>query len=428
MRFLTPLAALAMTTAAHATDIEFWYGNTGSNEKAILAACEAFNASQDQDHVSCVGQGSYEAGMQKAIAAYRAGNHPVLIQFFDAGTLDLMLSGAVIPVSEAMPDAPWDSYIPGARAYYETADGKLFSQPYNSSTLLFYTNKAMLAEAGIEKTPETWEEVIAAARTLKEAGVSCPFATDINAWRQIEQFAARHGVPIATQSNGYDGLDAEYVIDQGIVAQHMNNLADWHEEGLVRFDAETKAAKYNAAFSAGECAMIEGSSGGYTSFTEALGADAITVTLPPMYEGQTRHNTFVGGASLWLMKGHDEAEVKAAQNFLDYLRTPEAQLEFTAATGYLPVTQSALDLLESSGRADAPEFATAGPGMETLGAPGNADTRGIRLGFYVQFRDIFAEETQRAYNGDITMDEALANSVRRGNELLRRFEATYAAN
>ncbi|MEZ2131899.1 MULTISPECIES: extracellular solute-binding protein [unclassified Sinorhizobium] len=426
--FTMMTALTAFQGTAQATDIEFWYGNTGSGEAAIQAACKGFNESQTKDHITCTGQGSYEAGMQKAIAAYRSKNHPVLIQFFDAGTLDLMLSGAVIPVSEAMPDVKWDEYIAGARAYYETAEGKLYSQPYNSSTLLFYTNRTMLEKAGVTKTPETWEEVIEAARKLKAAGAACPFTTDVNPWRQLEQFAARHGVPIASKHNGYDGLDAEYVFNQGIIKQHLNNLKNWRDEGLVRLNADTKAGDYTAAFNAGECAMMEGSSGSYATSLKAFGDKyQITVSMAPMYAGHERHNTLVGGASLWLMKGHSEAEVAAAQAFLDYLRMPEQQIAFTEMTGYLPVTQAAIDKLEKDGLADNPKFGTARIGMQSLSMPATPDTRGVRLGFYVQFREIFNEETQKAYAGEISMDAALDNAKRRGDELLSRFKATYAS-
>lgn len=148
-------ALMSGACSAQAANIEFWYGNTGVVEKAIQDQCSAFNAAQSEHHITCVGRGSYEVSMQKAIAAFRANNHPVLIQFFDAGTLDLMLSDAVVPVQEELPEVKWDNYIAGARAYYETSGGTLFAQPYNASTLLFYTNKTELEKAGITKTPET---------------------------------------------------------------------------------------------------------------------------------------------------------------------------------------------------------------------------------------------------------------------------------
>lgn len=424
MLALAATALMAGTGAANATDIEFWYGNTGTAEEAIQNACNAFNGAQDDHAVSCVGQGSYEVGMQKAIAAYRSGNSPVLIQFFDAGTLDLMLSDAVVPVQDIMPDVDWDSYINGARSYYETSTGELFSQPYNGSTLIMYANMDQLGEVGVTEVPQTWEEVIAVAQSLKDAGHECPFVTDGHPWRVLEQFAARHGEPIASNNNGYGGLDAEYLFNQGVVAEHLSNLVEWRDQGLVRLNQDTAAGNYTNAFNAGECAMMENSTGSYAAAYAALG-DAVEIAYAPMYEGYERHNTLIGGASIWTMKGHNDEEVEAAKAFLNFLRQDDQQIEFTRMTGYVPVTTSALDQLEAEGKLDEPEFATARTGVESLNMPGDDNSRGVRLGFYVQFREIFSEETQRAFNGEQPMQAALDTAKMRGDELLRRFEQTY---
>lgn len=416
------LGTLSLTT--YAADIEFWYGNTGRIETAIQAACSAFNESQSEHSITCVGQGGYEAGMQKAIAAYRSAEHPVMIQFFDAGTLDLMLSDAVVPVHTLFDGVDWSDYNTGAKGYYETSTGDLFSQPYNGSTLIFYANMEELGKVGVDEIPGTWESVMDTARKLRESGHACPFSTDAHPWRVLEQFSARHGASIASNNNGYTGLDAEYTFNTGPVADHMNNLAAWREEGLVRLNADTKTGHYAKAFNAGECAMMEASTGSYGSAFEALG-DKVQISMAPMYEGVERRNTYIGGASIWVMKGHDDDKIEAAKAFLDFVRQDDVQIEFTRATGYMPVTMSALNQLVESGMSKELVFATAEMGVESLNQPGTEGTKGIRLGFYVQFRDIFKEETEKAFNGEQTMQAALDASVTRGNELLRRFEQTY---
>lgn len=428
LKFLiaSALAMASAAPAAKAAEIDFWYGNTGVIEKAIQDACTAFNASQTKDKVNCIGQGSYEVAMQKAIAAYRAKKAPVLMQFFDAGTLDLMLSGAVEPVSAALPQVNWKDYLNGARSFYETAKGELLSQPYNGSTLVLYGNREMLAKAGIDKLPATYEQMVADAKQLKAAGVDCAFATDGHPWRVLEQFAARHGTAIASRHNGYDGLDAVYTFNKGPVAEHMQNLKTWRDHGLIRLQQDTKAGKYDAAFNTAECAMMEGSSAGYGAAYKALG-NKVMVGLAPMYEGKTRHNTLIGGASIWIMKGHSETEVAAAKAFLDFLRRDDQQIEFAGKTGYLPMTETALSALKASGKANDPQFATAELGVASLNQPTNEDSRGVRLGFYVQFRDIFMKETQKAFNGEKSMQQALDDAASQGNELLRRFEKTYSA-
>lgn len=421
-------AAFAMACAAPASsvEIELWYGNTGPTEVAIQTQCEAFNASQSDHRITCVGQGNYETAMQKAIAAYRSGQTPALIQFLAEGALDIILSDAVMPVQSVMPDVDWSNYVPATRSYYETAAGHLYAQPWNASTLLFYTNKTMLAEAGITKTPETWDEVVEAARALKAAGVACPYATNAEPWSMFEQFSARHGLPIASNDNGYGGLDAEYVFNTTLFAEHLKNLIEWRKEGLVRIPADLQSANYSQAFASGECAMIENSAGSYSSLVTGLeGKGEVSVSLAPMYAGINRHNTFVGGGALYVMKGHDDAEMEAVRAFLNFARQPEQQLAFSGATGTIPVTIDALGAVQSMADG-ATKFPTAAIGIESMSFPALSHTRGIRLGFYLQFRQMWMEEIQLAFNGGKDPQVALDDAKARGDELLRRFEQTYA--
>ena len=425
---LMAVTAMAMSSAslAQAADIELWYGNTGATEQAILAQCQAFNASQDEHRIICIGQGTYEVAMQKAIAAYRSGRTPALIQFLAEGSLDIILSDAVVPVQGVMPDVDFSSYVPATRSYYETSKGELYAQPWNASTLVFYTNKTQLEKAGVTKTPETWEEIIEAAQKLKDGGSSCPYVTNAEPWSMFEQFSARHGVPIASKDNGYAGLDAEYVFNTTFFVDHFKNLIEWRKAGLVRIPADIQAANYSQAFASGECAMIENSTGAYPSLVAGLKdkGEEVTLSLAPMYAGKDRHNTFVGGGALYVMKGHSDAELEAVRAYLNFARQPDQQLAFSAVTGTMPVTKDALEsVLAMEGGAK--KYPTAALGIESMSFPGLAHTKGIRLGFYLQFRQIWMEEIQKAFNGEKEAQAALDDAKTRGDELLRRFEQTY---
>jgi sn-glycerol 3-phosphate transport system substrate-binding protein len=50
------------------------------------------------------------------------------------------------------------------------------------------------------------------------------------------------------------------------------------------------------------------------------------------------------------------------------------------------------------------------------------NTRGIRLGGYVEIRVIIQEEMERALQGNQTAQQAMDNAVNRGNQVLRNFE------
>src|SRR6185437_13198413 len=91
-------------------------------------------------------KGSYPDTLNAAIAAFRAGNAPHIVQVFEVGTATMMAAkGAIKPVYQLMADAgePFDpsAYLPAITGYYSTADGKMLSMPFNSSTPVVYWNK-----------------------------------------------------------------------------------------------------------------------------------------------------------------------------------------------------------------------------------------------------------------------------------------------
>ena len=210
----TALALLAAPASAQdRTQFEYWYGLSGQLGDVVDQTCERFNAAQDQYEIVCVGQEGYANAVQNTIAAFRAGQHPTLVQAYDAGTADLMMSGEFYPVQQMMADfgieIDWSNYFPGISNYYAASNGELFSMPFNSSTPVLYYNEDHYAAAGIESPPATWEEFEAHLRTLAENGEACPYGYAPSSWVDLEQFSMAHNIPIASRNNGYDGLDAE---------------------------------------------------------------------------------------------------------------------------------------------------------------------------------------------------------------------------
>src|SRR5215475_5533603 len=131
------LAGLAAPASADTVKIDFWYGNSGDISKRVQEVCQHFNDSQADYEVVCTSQGSYYNAVQNTIAAFRGGKPPTIVQVFDVGTLDLMLSKAYYPAYKLMEDngykVDWNNYFPGIRAYYASSKGQMFSFPFNSS-------------------------------------------------------------------------------------------------------------------------------------------------------------------------------------------------------------------------------------------------------------------------------------------------------
>src|SRR3979411_2883734 len=103
------LAAALFGLAAQAqavTEIQWWHAMTGANNDRVNALAKRFSDSQSNYKVTAVYKGSYPEAMAAAIAAYRAGNAPALLQFFEVepGTM-MAAKGAIKPVYEVMAES-----------------------------------------------------------------------------------------------------------------------------------------------------------------------------------------------------------------------------------------------------------------------------------------------------------------------------------
>src|ERR1700687_3561090 len=194
------LFALA-TQAQAVTEIQWWHSMTGKLNDIVADLATKFNASQTEYKVTAIYKGQYDESMPAAIAAYRAGNPPQIVQVFEVGTATMMAAkGAVKPVYQLMAEAgePFDpqAYLPTAPGYYNTADAKMLSMPFNSSTAIVYWNKDAFTKAGLdpEKPPKTWPETFAIAKKLKAGGANCAVVPAWITWTQLEQFNAWHNL------------------------------------------------------------------------------------------------------------------------------------------------------------------------------------------------------------------------------------------
>ena len=431
---VTAIAATLSASAAFAQDkvkFEYWYGLSGQLGDVVQQTCDRFNASQDEYEITCVGQDGYANAVQASIAAFRAKQHPTVVQAYDAGTADLMMSGEFYPVHQMMADfdieIDWDDYFPGIANYYASSKGELFSMPFNSSTPMLYINKAHYAAAGLEAFPETWEQFEQNLKTVKASGQDCAYGYAPSTWIDLEQFSMAHGVPIATNNNGYDGLNSDYLYNTTIHVKHMENIKRWYDENLLEIRTSQGGLNARDSFAQGECSHYFGSIASHQAVTNLVdGKFDWDVTMIPVYEGTERKNTVVGGASLWVLSGKSDDEYRGAAEYLKFLATPESEEFWSTNTGYIPVTKTGFDTLVSKGFYDNAPYKGRELALDSLTYtdPGPL-TRGIRLGGFIQARSEWSNEVQAALQGDKTMQEALDTAVQRSNAILNKFARTY---
>jgi sn-glycerol 3-phosphate transport system substrate-binding protein len=181
------------------------------------------------------------------------------------------------------------------------------------------------------------------------------------------------------------------------------------------------------AFAQNVCTFYTGSIASHSSIhLKAVEGLAWDVIMLPVYEGNTRHNSVVGGASLWVLSGKSEDEYRGAAEYMKFLATAESEKWWVSNTGYIPVTKSAFEQLTAEGFYAAAPYKGREVALQSLTftEPGPL-TRGYRLGSMIQVRAEWKSEVEAALAGQKTMQEALDTAVERSNGLLAKFAKTY---
>ncbi len=430
---LTGAAALAVTPAfaqTGRTRVVFWHAMNAPLGDEVNKLVAAFNASQSEFEVVPVFKGTYPETLTAAIAAWRAGQAPNLVQMFEVGTGSMLAAGPAVKqvwelTKETGISLDPEQYIGAVRGYYSLPDGRLASAPFNSSTAMFWIDADAFEKAGLDPAhpPATWDEVTNAARALKaKAGATMPLTTSWFSWIQFEQFAAIHDLPYATEENGFKGLNTELLINKPPFVDHLNRLLEMSKEGLFKYTGRDNAP--DPIFSSGQAAMSFNSSGSRSEIAKNAKFKWREAPLP--YDPaliKTPINSVIGGASLWAMTSptRTATEYKGVAQFLKFLSEPKQAAQWSQATGYVPVTASGYDLLKQE------DFYANNPGadlpVEQLRrGTVTPNSKGFRLGRMAELRNIQYEEVERAFQGQQTAQQALDSSVSRGNKVLREFE------
>ncbi|MFV1493742.1 extracellular solute-binding protein [Phaeobacter sp. JH18-32] len=431
MKRITFTTAATLAFAANAafaeTEITWWHAMGGALGDTVNQIASDFNASQDEYKITPVFKGTYEETLTAGIAAFRAGEQPNVMQVFDAGAATVIgAKGATIPVQDLLAnngvEFDINDYIAGVRYFYADSDGKMIGMPFNSSTPIMYYNIQALEKAGVT-APKTWEEFqTVTAPALKEAGYTALSQSHLP-WIFTENFHSRHNLPFATNNNGYDGVDTQILVNNDAIKAHFTAVTDWQKNGYFEWFG-TGWGDNQTPFEEGKVAMWLGSSGSFGGLSKKDLPFDFSATMLPYWEAVTTEptQTFIGGASLFAMAGHDAEENKATAAFFDFLTSAEVQYFWHKETGYVPITEAAYEMAKADGHYDRAPAAEVGIQQLSLAAGDN--TKGYRMGFYVQIRDVMNREYGRILTGETSVEDAFKAIESEANNLLARFAKT----
>ncbi|MDH3301157.1 MAG: extracellular solute-binding protein [Acidimicrobiia bacterium] len=414
--------------AGDAATIEMWIAFSDDARLGFTRDRAAeFNEAHPEYNVVVTEFDSYNTVFEQAQLAIEDGNPPEIIHFFEAATQEALdaVDGDGNPIFTSVTDAIGDrteilgepvvlgDVVSAATKYY-TIDGQLYSMPWNTSSTTMFSNMDILNEAGITEPPATWAEVEAACEAimaLPDAPSEGCITWPNHGWF-YEQSLGQMGADLVNNDNGRSARATEIFLDSPEAVDYIQWWSDLEDAGhFVYTGVQRDWDGTSAAFQAQNVAMLIYSSSDTTALTNA-GVDngfEVRSSFMPYNQDVAYEGNLIGGATLWLANGLSETEQDGALAFLNFFSNPENAAAWHQLTGYIPITNAAVALLEERGWYDeSPNSAVASDQLDAA-----ADTpaaTGALVGNFVAIRDVVTAAIEDILVNNVDVAERMASA------------------
>ncbi len=311
--------------------IEFWHPFTADVEGKLQELTDKFNKeNKDGITVNLTNQGGYNDLYSKIKASGESNSLPTMAISYatweDAYEYVDNLNGY-----EGLADTSlkFDNIISAYLDEVKDSEGSVYGIPYNKSTEVVFYNKDLAKKANITKAPETMKELFEDAKKIKDTTgvVGVGFDSSINY------------LATSMTTNDLDSWvdkDGNFMFDNEKIQENVKMYQDAINGGYARTPGED--GFLSGPFGSGTVAAFVGSTAG-ASYVES-GVDGKfewgTISLP-------NPKVIEQGANMVIFNTAKPEEKLAAWEYIDFLLQDQNIVDFASATGYLPVTNSALN-------------------------------------------------------------------------------------
>lgn len=289
-------------------------------------------------------------------------------------------------------------------------DGKVLAVPYANDYRIAYYNKEMFEKAGIASEPKTWDEVITAAKALKEKGiVKYPITMPMNA----DESATTSMVWMALSRNGVvfneDGtlnkdsmLDALTFVDQ-MVKDELIDPANQSGSGM---DAYRKITAGEAAFMVGPTSFV-------SRVNDEKESSVVGQVVPILLPGRTATSdkTYALPEAIGISKLSKNKE--AAEKFVKWYTSAEMQVKLNQTNNTIPTRNTVLQQLIDDGT-----IQNSGAMLEQAKLIMSPFTTGIPA-YYSEMSNAIYNNINSMVTGNATPEEAFNAMDAKIKELLK---------
>lgn len=336
MSLLMLLSTISTAIAEEPTQIEIWSPLTGAKAATFDNLVESFNANQNNVVVTCVHQGGYDVVRQKLAAAANANTMPEMILADYIDVARYVQRGVLMPMSDILPEDTMNDFFAGMMVDL-TVNDVVYAVPYNRTTQGFVVNLDLLAQAGINRIPSTWEEFYEDAVKFK-AAMGDDYYYSYAYFNQyiFEAIALSRGCSIAT-------ADGTAMMTEDKMVELFKFFRKMYEENLLAMVPTTSGgfADQHSSFLEGKVATVFQSSSFIPSAQTLLDCNWSFEYVPA---GEHGHAVTIGGSNLAVTTAVNEEQRAGCKAFIEYVTSPENCAKVFIETANLPVRRSVLEM------------------------------------------------------------------------------------
>lgn len=419
-------ASTNQADASSAMELTFFYPvNVGGPLTGLIDTIAAdFTAENPDVTIKPVYTGNYDDTVTKIQTAVQGGTPPDFFvnlatqRFSMASTNTAIALDDLIAadgeegqkyIADFLPGFMEDSYV----------DGKIYSIPFQRSTMVMFYNKDAFKEVGLdpEKAPANWQEMIDAAQKLTKKdssgnveryGVGIALNSGSAQW-------AFTGFALQNSENGEnlmteDGKKALFNTPGNVEALQLwydlQNKYECMQPGIVQW------TDLPGQFLDGQVAMIYHTTGNLTNINSNATFEFGTSFLP----AGKRQGAPTGGGNFYISTGIAPERQEASWKFIKFATETERAAQWNIDTGYCATRQSCYetDLIKNyfeelpQAKVAMEQLAVAGPELTTYDA--------------AKMWRILNDNIQSAITGEATPAEALENAQAEADEALAKFQ------
>jgi len=419
----------ALKKASNPVEITFWHSMPRANEATLQRLTYQYNASQSKVKVTLVNQTTYNDTLTKYVAGLSTGDLPDLVQIEDTALQQMIDTQSVLPAQACVKADKYDlsGHVKRVVDYY-TVNGTLWPMPFNVSNPIFFYNKKAFTRAGLDpnKPPTTLDEVTADAKKLKDSGAisQAGFGLKTDPW-YLEQWLAKAGQPYVNNGNGRKARATAVQFDtkQGLAL--FTWMSKMVSSGLAVTNGNEGTPQYDnlLGIGNGNLAMTIDSSATLGTISSVLSGGQypnVELGVAPMPGPVGKGGILVGGAALYISNKSDPAKQAAAWDFSKFLNTAQAQADWAAGTGYVPIVEAATKTPEVQGLwAKNPGYKVAYDQLVT--GVNNVATSGPVIGAYKGVRDAVITAEKSMFTQGVKPKAALGAAKSNANSAMQEY-------